>query len=261
MCTAMREVFTENRALLEPSAALTVAAAKAYAAQHGLRDRTLVAVLCGANMNFDRLGFVVERSYTGEHREALLAITVPRGPGAVARLVQTIGDHNVSELAYRIAGEDVAHVFAGIYVSGRADTEATIAALEAAGFSTTDLSDNELAKAHLRHFCGGRSMKSDEEGLLRDELIFRLDFPEAPGAFGAFLRSVPTEWTITAFHYRNHGADHGSALVGFNVPPDAAHTLRGHLAATGYGVVEEADNPAYPLFLLREGDGHAAPVA
>jgi len=249
MCTAMREIFNENRAMLEPSAALTVAAAKEYVAREGIEGQTLVAVLCGSNMNFDRLGFVVERSYTGEHREALLGIAVRRGDGAVRRLIETIGNHRFSEFSYRIGPADVAHVFAGVYVSGEDDTAATIAALEAAGFPTTDLTDNELAKAHLRHFVGGRSTKPDEEAMFRDELLFRLDFPETPGAFGRFLEAMPTDWTVTAFHYRNHGADHASVLIGFNVPPGAADKLRAHLAQTGYGAVEETENPAYRMFL------------
>jgi threonine dehydratase len=249
MCTAMREVFAENRAILEPSAALTVAAAKDYVAREGIEGKTLVAVLCGSNMNFDRLGFVVERSYVGEHREALLGVSVPREPGAVKRLIEAVGAHRFSEFSYRIGPANVAHVFLGIYVSGPEDTAATIAALDAAGFHTTDLSDNELAKAHLRHFVGGRSTKADEEALFRDELLFTLDFPEAPGAFAAFLDAVPTDWTITAFHHRNHGADHASVLIGFAVPPGRADALRAHLAATGYNVVEETGNPAYRMFL------------
>lgn len=249
MCTAMREVFDENRAILEPSAALTVAAAKVYAAREGLRDRTLVAVLCGSNMNFDRLGFVVERSHVGEHREALLGITVPRGPGALARFIAGIGNHRFSELSFRDCGGPSAQVFAGIYVSGQEDRAATIAGLEGAGYSVTDLSDNELAKAHLRHFAGGRRGGSDAAAPPRDELLFRLDFMETPRAFGAFLDALPTDWTVTAFHYRNHGADHASVLMGFTVPAGAAQPLRERLAATGFGLVEETDNPACALFL------------
>jgi len=249
MCTAMREVFDENRAILEPSAALTVAAAKAYAAREGLTDKTLVAVLCGSNMNFDRLGFVVERSHVGAHLEAILGITVPRGPGALARFITAIGNHRFSELAFRDCSEPEARVLAGIYVAGRADTEATIAGLEGAGYGVTDLSENELAKAHLRHFAGGRSTKPDERALFRDELLFRIDFMETPRAFGAFLDALPTDWTVTAFHYRNHGADHASVLMGFTVPAGAAQPLRDRLAATGFGVVEETDNPAYRMFL------------
>jgi threonine dehydratase len=249
MCAAMREVFDENRAILEPSAALTVAAAKVYAAREGLSGKTLIAVLCGSNMNFDRLGFVVERSHVGNHREALLGIAVPRGPGALATFIAAIGDHRFSELSYRAGGGPEAHVFAGIYVSGKEDTATTVAGLEAAGYGVTDLSDNELAKAHLRHFAGGRSGKPDEEALFRDERLFRLDFMETPRAFGAFLDALPKDWTVTAFHYRNHGADHASVLIGFTVPAGAGTDLVAHLEATGYNLVEETDNPACALFL------------
>jgi threonine dehydratase len=243
MCTAMREVFAECRAILEPSAALTVAAAKEYVARAGIEGETLVAVLCGSNMNFDRLGFVVERSYVGEHREALLGVTVPREPGAVRRLIGAVGEHRFSEFSYRIGAGEVAQVFLGIYVSGPEDAAATIAALEAAGFAASDLSENELAKAHLRHFMGGRGAAG------ADELMFTLDFPEAPGAFAAFLEAVPTGWTITAFHHRNHGSDHASVLIGFSVPEGEAEALRAHLAETGYDVVEETANPAYRMFM------------
>ncbi|MBP7002155.1 threonine ammonia-lyase, biosynthetic [Amaricoccus sp.] len=243
MCTAMREVFAENRAILEPSAALTVAAAKDYVAREGIRDQVLVSVLCGANMNFDRLGFVVERSYAGEHREALLGITVPRTPGSVRRLIDTIGEHRFSEFGYRLGDAEAAQVFAGIYVSGREDTAATIGALEAAGFATTDLSDNELAKTHLRHLAGGRSPAAGQEQL------YSFEFPETPGAFGAFLSRMRSDWTVSLFHYRNHGADHGSVLMGVQVPPGDEPAFRAFIEERGYPFVEETDNPAYRMFL------------
>ncbi len=243
MCTAMREVFAENRAILEPSAALTVAAAKDYVAREGIKDKTLVAVLCGSNMNFDRLGFVVERSYTGEHREALLGISVPREAGAVRRLIETIGDHKFSEFNYRLSDANVGHVFAGIYVKGREDTDATIAALEAAGFATTDLSDNDLAKDHLRHIAGGRSPQAE------NEILLSFEFPELGGAFGRFLAAMQPDWTVSLFHYRNHGSDSGRVLMGVQAPPGAEAAVHAFAEASGYAFTDETDNPAYRMFL------------
>jgi threonine dehydratase len=249
MCAAMREVFAENRAIIEPSAALPVAAAKDYVAREGLTGRTLVAVLCGANMNFDRLGFVVERSYVGEHREALIGVTIPIEPGAVRRLIDVVAEHRFSEFSYRMGSSSVAHVFIGVYVDNPEDSAALRRSLRSADFEAMDLTDNELAKAHLRHFVGGRTANDDDQPLLRDELLFRIDFPESPGAFGVFLGALPTDWRITAFHYRNHGADHASVLIGFSVPHDTADAVRDYLRGTGFGVTEDTADPAYRLFL------------
>jgi threonine dehydratase len=160
-----------------------------------------------------------------------------------------VAAHRFSEFSYRMGSSSVAHVFVGVYVDSLEDAAAMRAGLHAAGFQTIELTDNELAKAHLRHFVGGRTAGDDEQPLLRDELLFRIDFPESPGAFGAFLGALPTHWRITAFHYRNHGADHASVLIGFSVPPDEADAVRDYLRGTGFGVTEDTADPAYRLFL------------
>ncbi|MGE0027035.1 MAG: threonine ammonia-lyase, biosynthetic [Thermoleophilia bacterium] len=243
VCAAIKDVFEDTRSILEPAGALAVAGLKAWAAREGRADATLVAVACGANMNFDRLRFVAERAEVGEAREAVFAVTVPEERGSFRRFCATLDGHGVTEFNYRIADGERAHLFVGLQVSGREDAARIAARLEGAGFPTLDLTDDELAKQHLRHMVGGRS------GRAGDELLYRFEFPERPGALLRFLSAMSPNWNISLFHYRNEGADYGRILVGIQVPPADAEAFRAFLATLGYPHSEETGNPAYRLFL------------
>jgi threonine dehydratase len=243
LCAAIKDVFQDTRSILEPAGALGVAGAKAYAQHKGLSGKTLAAITCGANMNFDRLRFVAERAEVGEQREAVLAVTIPEERGSFKRLCRLIGDRNVTEFNYRIADNARAHVFVGVQVARRGDVPALVRTFDQAGFPTLDLTGDELSKLHLRHMVGGRS------ALAAHEHLFRFEFPERPGALMKFLASMSPNWNISLFHYRNQGADHGRVLVGLQVPPGEKSQLRRFLAALGYRHWDESDNPAYRLFL------------
>jgi threonine dehydratase len=243
ICAAIKDVFEDTRSILEPAGALAVAGVKAYVERHRLRDAELVAIACGANTNFDRLGFVAERAEVGEHREAILAITIPERPGSFKRFCTVLGGRNITEFNYRIADPKTAHVFVGVEVRGRAETAAIVRTLRRHGMRTVDLSDNELAKVHVRHLVGGHS------ALAAAELLYEFEFPERPGALMKFLSAMRSDWNVTLFHYRNHGADYGRALVGMQVPPREMRDFRRFLSEVGYPWVDESRNPAYRLFL------------
>ena len=243
ICAAIKDVFEDTRAILEPAGALAIAGAKAYVEREKLKGRTLVAVACGANMNFDRLRFVAERAEVGERREAILAVTIPEERGSFRRFCELVGKRNVTEFNYRIASAARAHIFVGLAVHDRADVARLMRNLGRHGFAALDLTDDELAKSHLRHMVGGHS------DLARDELLYRFEFPERPGALIRFLGSMRPDWNISLFHYRNHGADVGRVLVGMQVPAKEMVALRKFLAALGYRYWDESGNPAYRLFL------------
>jgi threonine dehydratase len=243
ICAAIKDVFEETRTVLEPAGALSVAGLKAWAAKHRAHDQDLVAIASGANTNFDRLRFVAERAEVGEHREAILAVTIPERPGSFKRFCASIGPRSVTEFNYRMADPDVAHVFVGLEVQGREETRAIVRALEGRGFHTLDLSRNEMAKLHGRHLVGGHAP------LASHELLYRFEFPERPGALLRFLNSMRSDWNISLFHYRNHGADYGRVLVGMQVPPREMRSFRNFLDTLGYPWVNETRNPAYRLFL------------
>ena len=242
-CAAIKDVFEDTRAVLEPSGALAVAALKQFANRMRAKDRTFVAITSGANVNFDRLRFVAERAEVGEHREVLLAVTIPEERGAFMRLCTLIGPRNVTEFNYRISQERDAHVFVGLATNGDADSQAIAAGFTKHGFPTIDLTRDELAKEHLRHLVGGRS------AMAVDERLYRFVFPERPGALMRFLSTMRPEWNISLFHYRNQGADYGRVLVGIQAPSKDDAALRGFLDALGYPYVDESTNPAYRLFL------------
>jgi threonine dehydratase len=242
-CAAIKDVFEDTRTILEPAGALAIAGAKAYVERTGIRDESLIAVACGANMNFDRLRFVAERAEVGEHREALLAVTIPERPGSFREFCHLVGDRNVTEFNYRIAEASDAHVFVGVSVDGRADAASLVASLEKAGLRTLDLTDDEMSKLHIRHLVGGRSP------LAHDELLYRFEFPERPGALARFLDSMSVGWNISLFHYRNHGADYGRVLCGMQVPSRDMPAFRRFLTELGYRHWDETTNPAYALFL------------
>ena len=243
VCAAMKDVFEDTRAILEPAGALSIAGAKAYAARHRLKGRTLVAVASGANMNFDRLRFVAERAEVGEQREAVLAVTLPEAPGSYRRFVSLIGARNVTEFNYRYNDPREAQVFVGVQVASRAESLRLVEHLRRHGSPTLDLTDDEMAKGHIRHLVGGHSPG------LADELIYRFEFPERPGALMNFLGRMSAGWNISLFHYRNHGADYGRVLVGMQVPPREMKAFREFLKTLGYVHWNETHNPAYRLFL------------
>ena len=244
LCAAMRDIYEDTRALVEPSGALAVAGAKKYAAETGVRGQALVAITSGANVNFDRLSYIAERAELGEHREALLAATIPERPGSFRRFCQTIGDRSISEFNYRYADAAAAEIFVGVKLSkGVAERDALIGDLEAGGYDVLDLSRDEMAKLHVRHMVGGRARGAGSE------VLFRVQFPERPGALLKFLNGMGDRWNISLFHYRNHGHAHGLVLVGMQVEKDEQSDCRAALDALGYEYAEETENPAYQRFL------------
>jgi threonine dehydratase len=243
ICAAIKDVFEDTRSILEPAGALAIAGAKAYIEREGIEGETLVAVACGANMNFNRLRFVAERAEVGEDREAILAVTIPEERGSFRRFCTCLGTHNLTEFNYRMANTSQAHIFVGVQIQNRADTAIIIDKLTAEGFQTLDLTDDEMAKLHLRHLVGGRSP------VAQDELLYRFEFPERTGGLTNFLNSMNPDWNISLFHYRNHGADYGRILIGIEVPPTEMKDWDDFLDRTPYRYWDERTNPAYQLFL------------
>ncbi len=243
LCAAIKDVFQDTRSILEPAGALAVAGAKLYAAREKLKNETLVTVCSGANMNFDRLRFVSERAEIGEKREAILAVTIPEKPGSFRKFCSLVGNRNITEFNYRFADPKQARVFVGIQVRDPSETSKLVAVLEKNELTTLDLTDNEMAKLHLRHLVGGRAPEA------KDEILFRFEFPERPGALMNFLNSMNHSWNISLFHYRNHGADYGRVLIGMQVPHHDKKALKAFLDKLGYPYWDESSNPAYRLFL------------
>lgn len=242
-CAAIKDVFEDTRSILEPAGALAIAGAKAYVEREQIEGQTLVAVACGANMNFDRLRFVAERAELGEHREAIFAVTIPETPGSLRKFCECMGRRSLTEFNYRIADEKIAHIFVGMQVENRADAVKMVETFEAHGLQTIDLTDDEFTKLHLRHMVGGRSP------LAHDELLYRFEFPERPGALMKFVNSMSPNWNISVFHYRNNGSDYGRIVVGIQVPPDEMKEWQAFLDTLGYRYWDESQNPAYKLFL------------
>jgi len=242
-CAAIKDVFEDTRSILEPAGALAIAGAKAYIEREQITDKTLVAVACGANMNFDRLRFVAERAEFGERREAIYAVTIPEEPGSLRKFCECLGKRNLTEFSYRIADEKEAHIFVGVQIKNRADAAQMAVGFENCGFKSLDLTDDELTKLHLRHMVGGRS------ALAHHELLYRFEFPERPGALMKFVGSMSPNWNISMFHYRNNGADYGRIVVGMQVPPNEMEAWQAFLDGLGYCYWDENKNPAYKLFL------------
>jgi threonine dehydratase len=243
-CAAIRDIFEDTRSIVEPAGGLAVAGAKKYVAEHGLVGKTLVTVSCGANVNFDRLRHIAERAAVGEQTEMLIAAEIPEEPGSFRRFCEAIGRRGVTEFNYRYADDKKAHIFVGIQLRhGMRERLSLLETLRGAGFRVEDLSDNEMAKLHVRHMVGGRAPG------VSNERLFRFEFPERPGALLDFLNAIGTEWNISLFHYRNHGSDYGRILAGIDVPPEDFQELEAHLAELGYPHWEESDNPAYAMFL------------
>ena len=244
ICAAIKDHFDDTRALLEPAGALSIAGLKKYARAERLRGCGLVAIASGANINFDRLKLVVERYEIGEGAESLLAVTIPERPGSFLDFCRAIGRRTITEFNYRYADDTRARIFVGLQFDDAADKDAVLAALHDNGYPVADLSDNEMAKLHLRHMIGGRA------GRLDDERLCRFQFPERPGALLEFLEYIGgRRWNISLFHYRNHGAAYGRVLAGIQVPDGELEGFRTLLAESPYAYQDESDNPGYDLFL------------
>ncbi len=243
-CAAIRDIFEDTRSIVEPAGGLSVAAAKKYIAAHKLENKSLVTINCGANVNFDRLRHIAERAAVGEHTEMLLAVEIPEEPGSFRKFCEKIGRRGITEFNYRYSDARNAHIFVGVQLSrGEAEQRELVSHLRDCGYAVEDLSNNEMAKLHVRHMVGGRSSG------LANERLFRFEFPERPGALLDFLDAIGTQWNISLFHYRNHGSDYGRILAGIDVPEEETDELEAHLAELGYPHWEESNNPAYEMFL------------
>ena len=243
ICAAIKDVFDDTRTVMEPAGALAVAGLKRFVEDNEVRYQRLVAVLSGANMNFDRLRFVAERAELGEAREAIFAVTIPERPGAFRGFCKALGRRVVTEFNYRLSGRDEAHIFVGVSVESRDDAASLARHLRSLGHETLDLSDDEMAKVHVRHMVGGRARSVEHEWPCR----FR--FPERPGALMQFLDALGGRWNISLFHYRNHGSDFGRVLAAFEVPPDERQEFQEFVDGLGYPYTLEPDNAAFRLFL------------
>jgi len=244
ICAAIQDIFEDTRAIAEPAGALGVAGIKKYVARENLLDTTLIAINSGANMNFDRLRHIAERGDLGGQREALLAVEIPEQPGSFLKFCEALGARSVTEFNYRYESAERAEIFVGFALSqGREEKEAVIRGIAAAGFSVIDMTDNEVAKLHVRYMVGGHARG------IADELLFRFEFPERPGALLKFLRAIGSRWNISLFHYRNHGSDFGRVLAGIQVSPQDRSQFLAHINDLHYAYVEETNNPAYRMFL------------
>ncbi|HEY3302566.1 MAG TPA: threonine ammonia-lyase, biosynthetic [Candidatus Binatia bacterium] len=243
ICGAMKDVYEDCRLILEPAGALSIAGLGRYCERARWRGRNLIAVASGANVNFDRLRYVAERADIGERREAIFAVTIPERPGALRRFCAILGDHNITEFNYRYADPSRARIFVGVQVRDFSEIGRIGAALRRRGYPTLDMTDNEMAKLHARYMVGGRAPNAV------DEILYRFEFPERPGALKNFLDQMGGRWNITLFHYRSHGADYGRVLVGMQVPRRDQKAFQKFLDSLGYECVEETANPAYRLFL------------
>jgi len=243
-CAAIQAIFEDTRSIAEPAGAIAVAGMRKWVERNGARGLNLVTINSGANMNFDRLRHVAERADLGAAREALFAVEIPERPGSFLRFCARLGRRSVTEFNYRYQDAVRAQIFVGVALGGgREERESLAAEIRAAGFAVVDMSDDEMAKLHVRYMVGGRAAG------LADELLFRFEFPERPGALLRFLQAVGTRWNISLFHYRNHGSDYGRVLAGIQVPPPERGEFMAHLDELGFDFHEETDNPAYRMFL------------
>jgi threonine dehydratase len=244
ICAGIKDIFEDTRSIVEPAGALAVAGMKKYVEQNEISNQTFVVINCGANVNFDRLRHIAERAAVGEQQEMLLAVEIPEKPGSFREFCEALGRRGITEFNYRYNNSKNAHIFVGVQLRrGKAERNELIEKLTSLGYPLADLSDNEMAKLHIRHMVGGSAEN------LQDERLFRFEFPERPGALLDFLLAIGTDWNISLFHYRNHGSDHGRVLAGIQVPADESEELEAHLSELGYEHFEESDNPAYRMFL------------
>ncbi len=244
ICAAIKDIYDDTRSITEPAGALAVAGIKKYVERDDAAGQTLVAIDSGANINFDRLRHVAERAELGEKREAIIAVTIPERPGSFKAFCEAIGKRQITEFNYRYNTDSEAHIFVGVQTHPDSDPRAVLVEqLREQGFPVLDLTDNELAKLHIRHMVGGHSPR------VSDEQVFRFEFPERPGALFNFLNKLGGRWNITMFHYRNHGAADGRVVAGLQVPEEERHLVAQALEEIGYPYWDESDNPAYKLFL------------
>ncbi|ODC04751.1 PLP-dependent threonine dehydratase [Terasakiispira papahanaumokuakeensis] len=244
ICAAVKDIFEDTRAVSEPSGAVSLAGLKKYVEQTGIEDEHLVCINSGANTNFDRLQHIAERTELGEKREAILAVTIPEQPGSFKQFCRVVGKRMVTEFCYRYADTEHAQIYVGVSVKpGGEDRLELVQALQSAGYPVIDLTDNELAKLHIRHLGGGRSPNAG------DEAVYRFEFPERPGALMNFLRHLGQDWNISLFHYRNHGSAYGRVLVALQIPEGESGNINEYFDRIGYRYWAESDNPAYQLFL------------
>lgn len=244
ICSAIKDIFQATRSIVEPAGALAVAGMKKYVRDKEWTGKSLVAINSGANMNFERLRYVAERTMSGERQEALFAVTIPEQPGSLRRFCsEIVGERNITEFNYRLATREQAHIFVGISLQGDLERAAFAKQLTEAGYKNEDLTDNELAKTHVRYMVGGRSTSAGRE------FIYRFWFPERPGALGRFLAAMGANWNISMFHYRAQGGDFGRVLIGLEIPEGEESALQTFLDDLGYRYIPETDNPAYKLFL------------
>ena len=251
ICSAIKDVFEDTRSILEPAGALAVAGLKSDISKRNLKHQNLVAIACGANMNFERLRFVAERSELGEEKEAMIAIEIPEKAGSLKTLCELLDNRSLTEFSYRMAEGTSAYIFMGVQIENHQDRLLLLERFNSRGFKSLDLSNDELSKVHLRHMVGGRLPKSKTDinnGSLK-ELLYRFEFPERPGALMRFVNSMKPEWSISIFHYRNHGADIGRIVVGVLVDEKEFNNWKSFVNDLGYKNVEETKNPAYELFL------------
>jgi len=243
ICAAIQEIYEETRSIVEPSGALSLAGIIKYIDLHSTKDKTYVGINCGANVNFDRLRHIAERAAVGKKSEALLAVEIEEKPGSFNRFCKAMGKRNITEFNYRYHDEGPARVFVGVELQSRSNAQQeVINEIKELNYSVVDLSQNEMAKIHIRHMVGGRAS-------IENERLFRFEFPERPGALLEFLDAIGTEWNITLFHYRNHGSDFGRILTGIQAPKEQTEQLEIHLSKLGYRYWEESNNPAYEMFL------------
>ena len=244
ICAAIKDIYDDTRSIAEPAGALGVAGMKAYVERERTKGKTLVAIDCGANVNFDRLRHIAERAEIGEHREALLAVTIPEEPGSFRRFCDVIGTRSVTEFNYRYSDDQAAYIFVGVELrNGERDKKELVRLLKKNRYPVIDMTDNELAKLHIRYMVGGRAQA------LKDEKLYRFEFPERPGALLNFLNNMGESWNISLFHYRNHGNAFGRVLVGMQVPRKEEAKFKAFLRTVGYRSSDETANPAYDLFL------------
>jgi len=257
ICAAVKDIFEDTRAIAEPSGAVSLAGLKRYVERAGARAQGLVAINSGANMNFDRLRHISERAEIGEHREALLAVTIPEQPGSYRRFIQLLGKRSITEFNYRYSDPRAAQIFVGVQLSeGDPEKHQIIAMLREQGYPVLDMSDNEMAKLHVRYMVGGHTPG------LEYELVFRFQFPERPGALLKFLNGLSGSWNISLFHYRNHGADYGRVLAGIQDPIDDRPRLKRSLDELGYPYWDETNNPTYRSFLSSDAtESNGQPAA
>lgn len=250
MCAAIKDIFEETRSIAEPAGALALAGLKKYVQLHGCVGKTLIAINSGANTNFDRLRYISERTDVGENAEAVLAVTIPEKPGSFRAFCKSIGKRNITEFNYRYDPTGSAHIFVGVKLAsanqksdGTEDKKQLLAQLRDKHYPVLDLSDDEMAKSHLRHMVGGKAPA------VSDEVLYRVNFPERPGALLKFLNGLDSRWNISLFHYRNHGAAYGRILIGLQIPLAERKDFAQIVAKSTFNYVEETENPAYRLFL------------